>query len=186
MSPVRLRGGRGENERNQRRPPGRSDPENRSLTANTEALNQGLVPFRATALQVVQEAPAASDHRQQSTTGMMVLLVRLEMVRELQNSLAQDGYLYLWRPAIGFVLLELANNLLFNLGRQCHSRIDTPRLTLIFVSIPLQDTRRFLGAARGAGCGESVGWGRARWGRCGGVGGMKPGAVASWAVGPAG
>ncbi len=34
---------------------------------------------------------------------MMVLAVRLEMILELQNALAQEGYLNFWRTGVGFV-----------------------------------------------------------------------------------
>ena len=62
---------------------------------NTQALNQILVSFRITASQIFQQAAPASNHQQQSTAGMMVLFMRLEMFAELQNTLAQDSNLNL-------------------------------------------------------------------------------------------
>ena len=53
------------------------------LAADAQALNQALVPFRVTAFQVFQKATASGDHRQQSPAGMMVLLVRLEVICEM-------------------------------------------------------------------------------------------------------
>src|ERR1700731_4754 len=55
------------------------------------------------------------------------------MILELQNTLAQDGYLYLWRTGVGIVDSKLCNRLCLRISRQCHSRIDTPRLFLIFL-----------------------------------------------------
>jgi hypothetical protein len=108
-------------------------------------LDQVLVPFRITAFQVFQQAAAACDHRQQSPAGMMVFAMQLEVVLELQNALAQDGYLDFWRTGIGFVDSVICNYLFLGFGRQCHSRIDTPRLDLI-AFVPLQDsTMGFVG-----------------------------------------
>ena len=108
-------------------------PELEHLTTDAQALNQVLVPFRITAFQVFQQAPPACDHRQQSPAGMMVFAMQLEMILELQNTLAQDGYLYLWRTGVGVVDSKLCNRLCLRISRQCHSRIDTPRLVLIFL-----------------------------------------------------
>ncbi len=52
---------------------------------------------------------------------MMVLLMRLEMIREQQNSLAQDCNLYFWRPAICLVGSVFLDYTLLNFSRQCHT-----------------------------------------------------------------
>ena len=83
------------------------------LTADAQALNQVLVSFRVTAFQVFQKAAASRDHRQQSPAGMMIFAVRLEMILELQNTLAQDRYLHFWRTGIGLVNSICCNYLLF-------------------------------------------------------------------------
>jgi hypothetical protein len=101
------------------------------LTTDAQTLNQGFVPFRVTAFQVFQKAAPACDHRQQSPAGMMILLVRLEMVRELFNAMAEDRYLNFWRTGIRLVNSELCYNFLLDIRRHCHARIDTPRLFLI-------------------------------------------------------
>lgn len=51
----------------------------------------------------------------------MVLLVCLEMIRKLQNSLAQDRNLYFWRTAICFVRSMLLDYTLLNFSRQRHT-----------------------------------------------------------------
>lgn len=101
------------------------------LTANAQALNQVLVSFRITAFQVFQKTAAAGNHRQQTTTGMMVFSVRLEMILELLNTLAEDCDLDFWRTGVRLVNAILRNYLLFGVGRQGHAGIDTPRLFLI-------------------------------------------------------
>jgi hypothetical protein len=61
----------------------------------------------------------------------MIFGVRFEMIRELQNTLAEDRYLNFWRTGVGFVDAVLCHDLCFRICRQCHARIDTPRLILI-------------------------------------------------------
>jgi hypothetical protein len=61
----------------------------------------------------------------------MIFAVRLEMILELQNTLTQDCYLYLWRTGIRFMNSVCCNYLFLGIGCQRHSRIDTPRLNLI-------------------------------------------------------
>ena len=106
-------------------------PELEHLTTDAQALDQVLVSFRVTALQVFQQAPAACDHRQQSPAGMMIFAVRLEMILELQNALTQDRDLNFWRTGIRLVNSVCCYHLLLGIGCQRHSRIDTPRLNLI-------------------------------------------------------
>src|SRR5579872_3209805 len=101
------------------------------LTTDAQALDQVLVSFRVTAFQVFQKAAAPRDHRQQSPAGMMIFTVRLEMILELQNALAQEGDLNFGRSGVRLVNAKGCNNLFLGIGLQSHSRIDTPRLNLI-------------------------------------------------------
>ena len=123
------------------RPPGRAGhvASDLALAADPETLNQGLVPLRRPALQIVQQTTPSSNHREQSPAGMMVFLVRLEVLCELENPLAEDRYLDLWRTAVSLVLLVLLDYLRFQISRQCHSRIGTPRLYLNPVYVPIQN-----------------------------------------------
>jgi hypothetical protein len=101
------------------------------LTTDAQAGNQVLVPLRVTALQVFQKAAAPRDHRQQSPAGMMIFAVRLEVILELHNTLAQNRDLNFWRTGIRPVNSVRGDYLLLGIGFQGHSRIDTPRLNLI-------------------------------------------------------
>ena len=99
-------------------------PELEHLTTDAQALNQVLVPFRITAFQVFQQAPAACDHRQQSPAGMMVFAMQLEMILQLQNALAQNRYLDFWRTGVGLMDPILVDYLRLRARfgrRQCHS-----------------------------------------------------------------
>src|SRR3569832_409373 len=63
----------------------------------------------------------------------MVLLMRLEMLREFGNTPAQKSNLYFWRPRIRFVLLIRGYNLPLCFDRQCHSTDTAPCLLLISI-----------------------------------------------------
>ena len=103
----------------------------RRLAADTQLLDQRLVPLRAAAFQVIQKATPPGDHEQEATTRVMVFLVDLEMFRQLHDPVAEERHLHFWRPGVTLVRLELRNYLLLNLCRQCHSELQTPRLPLI-------------------------------------------------------
>jgi hypothetical protein len=94
------------------------------LAADPKAVNQGLVPFGAAALQVINQTPTAGDHQQQPAPGMVVLLVGLNMLRQLRNALTEEGNLHLWRATIGLVRPVLLDYLLFSLCRQCHPNYE--------------------------------------------------------------
>jgi len=64
------------------------------LLADAEFLNDSLVAIGVVFLQVIQQAAAPADHHQQPTARCMVLLVRLEMLRQLANTLAEDRDLH--------------------------------------------------------------------------------------------
>ena len=49
-----------------------------------------------------------ADHLQQTTTGMMILLVLFQMIRQILDTSRQYSNLYLWGPRVTFV-----NSILF-------------------------------------------------------------------------
>jgi hypothetical protein len=65
------------------------------LFSQPQLLNQGPVTFDILIFQVVQEPPALAHQLDQTPTGVMILGVRLEMVSQVSDPLAQDGYLHL-------------------------------------------------------------------------------------------
>jgi hypothetical protein len=106
-------------------------PRQSGLTADAQALNQVLVSFRVPALEIFQEASTHGHHHQQTAPGVVILLIRLEMVPKLEDALAQNCNLNLWRTDIGGVNPILRYDVLLRGRRQCHARKNTPRLTLI-------------------------------------------------------
>jgi hypothetical protein len=60
------------------------------LFPNPEALDQIGIPIRILSLQIVEQAPALTHELQQATAGMVILGVRLKVLREVVDPLAQE------------------------------------------------------------------------------------------------
>jgi hypothetical protein len=58
------------------------------LFADAELRNYGFIPFRVVLLQVVKQTTTSAHHHEKSAARAVVLLVRLEVVRQLANALA--------------------------------------------------------------------------------------------------
>jgi hypothetical protein len=67
-------------------------------------------------LEVIQEATTAADHHEEAAAGGMVFLVRLEMLGQLTDPLAQNGDLDLRASGIVGVGAILTDDLLLSLG----------------------------------------------------------------------
>ena len=70
-------------------------PDRGGSLANSKPLDDPTVALHIIALQVVQKAPALSYQLQQSPARMMVLLMYLEVIREVSDALTQEGDLNL-------------------------------------------------------------------------------------------
>src|ERR1022692_4896475 len=117
----------------------------RTVSANGLAADAQLQKNRFVALwarisQVSQKPATLGNQGQQPLAGAMILLVRLEMLRQHRDSGAQQGNLYFWRPGVGLVALIPGENLLLGFNRQCHSRGNAPCLLLISLWYVHQNT----------------------------------------------
>ena len=79
------------------------------LLADAEFLNDLFVAFGVGLSEVVQQAATPADHHEKTAPGGMVLLVRLEMLRQFTNPRAQDGNLDFRRTGIRVVSTVLVN-----------------------------------------------------------------------------
>src|SRR6516164_4297175 len=61
------------------------------LLADAEFLNDLFVALGVGLSEVVQQAATLADHHEEASAGGMVLLMRLEMLRQFTNTLTQDG-----------------------------------------------------------------------------------------------
>src|SRR4051794_30191477 len=101
-----------------------------ALAAQAEALNQLLVAADILALQVVEQAAALTDHDQETTTAVEVLLVGLEVFGQVADALGQDGDLDFRRTGIALTGLVFLDDFLLAFGSNRHrdlrfySRVD--------------------------------------------------------------
>jgi hypothetical protein len=91
---------------------GRSLPENR-LSTQAKLGDDGSVTLDVVLLDVIEHATPATDHGQQTTAAVIVLLVRLQVAREVVDALGKDGNLHFGRTRIGCVKLVRGNRCLF-------------------------------------------------------------------------
>lgn len=66
-----------------------------------------MIALNVRTLQVIQQTPSLRDHFQQAAPRMIILLVSLEMLGQVVNSLTQKGYLYLRGSGVGLVGTEV-------------------------------------------------------------------------------
>jgi hypothetical protein len=83
----------------------------RLLASQAEALDQALVACRVFSVEVVQQAPALTDHSEQSAAGVVVLLVDLEVLGEFVDTRSEKRHLDLGRSCVLLVLSMGLNDL---------------------------------------------------------------------------
>lgn len=88
--------------------------------ANTKTLDEGLVTFRASGRQILQQPAPPGHHGQQPLAGAIVFAMGFEMICQLGYAPAQDRHLDFRRTAVILVNTILRYKLLFNVFRQCH------------------------------------------------------------------
>ena len=87
-----------------------------SLLADAEFLNHGLVTLDVKLLQVVEQAATLADHHQKTAARSMVLLMRLEMLRQLGDPRAENRDLDLRAAGVVRVRLVLLDDVGFLLS----------------------------------------------------------------------
>lgn len=75
------------------------------LAAESEALDDLLVFFFGACLDVVEEFPALRDQLEQAAAGREILLVNVEVVREVEDALGHQGHLIGCATGVTFVKL---------------------------------------------------------------------------------
>ena len=80
-----------------------------SLLADAELPNDGFVALGIVSLEVVEQATPLADQHEQAAARAVVLLVRLEVIRQLANAFTDDGDLNLGTPRVSRVRLILVN-----------------------------------------------------------------------------
>jgi hypothetical protein len=85
-----------------RRGPGLTAP-SIFLLSNAQSINKRPIPGMINAAEVIQQPTPTPDQLQQSSAGMMILLVSLEMLGQVGNAVGQYRNLNLRRSGIFFM-----------------------------------------------------------------------------------
>ena len=95
-----------------KRKAGNSTPpfNNCKLLPDAESCNDSSVTFNVNFLEVVEQTTTLTDHLQQTTTGMVILLVGLEVLGEVADALRQQSNLNLGGTGIALVESVLSDD----------------------------------------------------------------------------
>src|SRR5437762_3748111 len=105
---------------------GRKDGE---LLADPELLDHALVTLEVASLEVVEQAATLSHELEQPTTGVVVLAVHLEVLRQVPDAVGEERDLHLGRPGVARVPAVRLHDFRGALLHDCH-----PALFVSFVS----------------------------------------------------
>lgn len=72
------------------------------LLTNTEFCYDSTVTLDVLLLKVVEKVTSSTYHLEESASGMVILLVVLQMFGKIGNSLCEDSYLYFGRTGVVF------------------------------------------------------------------------------------
>ena len=86
-----------------------ADPRGSVLPAETQFRDQRPVPLDVVALEVAQQPTALTDKHQETSTAVMILLVDLQVLREMVDAPREERYLHLRRASIGLVEAVLSD-----------------------------------------------------------------------------
>src|SRR5688572_16318723 len=93
------------------------------LFAQTQLLDQAVVPLDVLLLEVREQAAALVDHHQQAAARMVVLVVVLEVLGQVADALGEDRYLDLGGAGVALGLGVAGNDFLLFLGSDRHSSL---------------------------------------------------------------
>ena len=84
-----------------------------ALLADANLLQYVLVALGIVCLQIVEQATTLADQHEKATPRSVILFVRLEVLRQLANSLAKDGDLNLGTTGVRRMRAVLVDDGLF-------------------------------------------------------------------------
>lgn len=73
------------------------------LLSETELLNNGTVAIDVLLLKIVQKITALTNHLKKAAARVVVVVVELQVLGEVSNSLGENGDLYLGRACVTLV-----------------------------------------------------------------------------------
>jgi len=90
------------------------------LLSKPQFLDDILVSLNVHPSKVVEQSPPLPDELEKPSSGVVILLVSLEMFREVIDAIAQNGNLHFRGTRIFLMQLETINDLLFSLWVENH------------------------------------------------------------------
>ena len=79
------------------------------LSAETEFRDQRPIPLDVVAPEVIQQTTALTDEHQQTSTAVMILLMDLQVLREMVDAPREERNLHLRRAGVGLVEAVLSD-----------------------------------------------------------------------------
>ena len=120
------------------------------LLSETELFNDRTVAVDVSLLKVTEKVSSVTNHLLQAAAAVMVLVVVLEVLGEILDSVGKKCYLYLRRTCVALVCSVLLNNcLLFVFQHFCYSPFKNifikkhSRRRVNAVKQPLSENRAF-------------------------------------------
>src|ERR1700712_3853888 len=101
------------------------------LATQTQTTDQGAVTANVLTFQVIQQLATLVYHTDQTTTGVVILTVGLEVALQFVDVGGQQCNLHFWRTSITNSLLVVGYDLSFIFNAECHVGIP-------FIKKPLQ------------------------------------------------
>jgi hypothetical protein len=83
------------------------------LMAQAELRDQGAIALWTFLAEICKQPSALTNHHQQATARMEIMLMNFQMFRELIDASCQDTHLNFWRPCISFMNAGIFNYLGF-------------------------------------------------------------------------
>ena len=85
----------------------------KQLLADTEASDDGTVALDVGFDEIIEQTLSLTDHFEQTASGMVVVLVGLQVLGEVVDSLGENGDLHLGRTCVALMESVLLDNCFF-------------------------------------------------------------------------
>ena len=109
------------------------------LLSQTELFNDSSVSFDVHLLKVVKKISSVTNHLEEAATAVVILMIALQVLSEVSDSVSKNCDLNLGRAGVAFVDGVLFNNCL--LFCCCHFRIHLSKIKYFFCKYELHRNR---------------------------------------------
>jgi hypothetical protein len=86
------------------------------LSSQAKGLDDGSIPFHVIMFDIIQESSTPAYHHQQTSSGVMVFFVDLEMLRQISDAMRQQPDLYFRGAGVAFVRFETVDEFFLIFG----------------------------------------------------------------------